>query len=331
MPTPVVFIPALLCDEELFEDLIARLGGQVAAQVMMSPQPDLAASAADILARAPARFALAGVSYGASLALEIALQAPQRVTALWLTGCNPGAPKQLMTTGMAEMIETDLDGAIAMLSNLVVRAGDNRAEARFKAMAARVGAAAGSAAAHALGHRQDRWARLSELTMPALVTCGRNDAVVPAATQRKLAEALPHAHFYAIPGCGHLPMLEEPAEMAAIALDFFAEDHAHEHGEHGQHGEHHHHHADEHDHEHHDHPHDDHDHRHHDHGEHRAASPDHEPGPKPMPPRTRILMNMSTSTGMNTATGRRTGTATEAVPPARSACPCPPIRASLRP
>ncbi len=146
--------------------------------------------------------------------------APRRVTALWLTGCNPGAPKHLMTIGMAEMIENNLDGAIDMLAGLMLRGGDGRNQARFRAMATRVGATAGGAAARALGNRVERWERLGELAMPTLVTCGRDDAVVPAATQRKLAEALPHAHFYAIPGCGHLPMLEEPAEVAAICAGF---------------------------------------------------------------------------------------------------------------
>ncbi len=61
--------------------------------VLLSPQPRLEESVADILKRAPARFALVGTSYGGNLAMEVALAAPERVTALWLMGCcNPAAP-----------------------------------------------------------------------------------------------------------------------------------------------------------------------------------------------------------------------------------------------
>ena len=79
--TPVVFIPALLCDEQLYRDVIADLGDVIDAQVMLSPKPRLEDSVADILARAPAKFALVGTSYGGSLAIEVALTAPERVTA----------------------------------------------------------------------------------------------------------------------------------------------------------------------------------------------------------------------------------------------------------
>ena len=92
-PKPVVFIPALLCDEAMYEGVIAEIGDAIEAQVMMSPKLRLEDSVADILARAPVRFALVGTSYGGSLALEVALAAPQRVTELWLMGCNPAAPQ----------------------------------------------------------------------------------------------------------------------------------------------------------------------------------------------------------------------------------------------
>ena len=63
---PVVFIPALLCDEELYRDVIDDLGEAIDAQVLMSPMPRLEDSVADVLARAPERFALVGTSYGAT-------------------------------------------------------------------------------------------------------------------------------------------------------------------------------------------------------------------------------------------------------------------------
>lgn len=46
-PTPVVFIPALLCDEQMYLDVIVDLGDVVDAHVLLSPKPPLEASVTD--------------------------------------------------------------------------------------------------------------------------------------------------------------------------------------------------------------------------------------------------------------------------------------------
>ena len=79
--------------EEQAELLHRHRQGAIQPQVLLFPQPRLADSAADILARAPATSALVGTPYGAHLALEIALAAPDRVSSLWLMGCD-GSPSR---------------------------------------------------------------------------------------------------------------------------------------------------------------------------------------------------------------------------------------------
>lgn len=219
MPTPtsLVLIPALLCDDAMYRDVIAELGDRVVPQVLMSPRPTLAASVQDILGRAPPRFLLAGTSYGASLAIEVALAAPDRIEGLWLMGCDPGAPDREQGLGFASMIENSTDAAVAHLAGAVVAPQHAAAAETFKAMAGRVGGKAGGAGVRAMAAREAVWDRLDALTMPALVMWGADDALVPVETGRKLADALPHAHFHALPACGHLPTLEKPAEAAEIA------------------------------------------------------------------------------------------------------------------
>lgn len=214
LPVPVVFIPALLCDAELYRDVIDRLGERIAPHVLMSPKPDLAASAADILARAPERFVLVGTSYGGSLAMEVALTAPDRVKALWLMGCDPGAPSA-GNAGLADGLEATPDAVFDMLAGLVVRKEATAEAATFKVMAARVGGAAGAAQARAAGSRAEVASRLGELKMPALVLWGEEDAIAPVAVGRALADGLPQARFEVLTACGHLPTLEKPAESAA--------------------------------------------------------------------------------------------------------------------
>jgi pimeloyl-ACP methyl ester carboxylesterase len=219
LTTPVVFIPALLCDEQLYREVIAALGDAIEPHVLMSPKPRLEDSVADILSRAPARFALVGTSYGGNLALEVALAAPGRVTALWLMGCNPAAP-QAGGPDLAGGLQATPDAVFDMLSGLVVHKDAVAQAAVFKAMANRVGGPAGAAQARALAVRREAASRLGALTMPALVLWGEQDALVPAAVGQAQAAALPHAQFEVLPGCGHLPTLEKPAESAAMFAKF---------------------------------------------------------------------------------------------------------------
>ncbi len=213
--TPVVFIPALLCDEELYRDVITALGEVIEPHLLMSPKPSLEESVADILSRAPARFALVGTSYGGNLAMEVALAAPTRVLALWLMGCNPGAP-QAGGPDLAGGLEATPEAVFDMLAGLVVHKDAAAQASIFKAMAQRVGGPAGAAQARALGVRQEAASRLGALAMPALVVWGEQDALVPVAVGQALAAALPHAQFEVLPGCGHLPTLEKPAESAGL-------------------------------------------------------------------------------------------------------------------
>lgn len=214
-PVPVVFIPALLCDEQLYRDVITALGDAIAPSVLMSPHPRLEDSVADILERAPARFALVGTSYGGNLAMEVALAAPDRVTALWLMGCNPAAP-QAGGPDLAGGLEATPAAVFDMLAGLVVHPDAVAQAAVFKAMAQRVGGLAGAAQARALGARREAASRLGALTMPTLVLWGEQDALVSVAAGQALATALPDARFEVLSQCGHLPTLEKPVESAAL-------------------------------------------------------------------------------------------------------------------
>lgn len=211
----VVFIPALLCDEQLYRDVIVSMGDRISASVLMSPKPKLADSCADILARAPEKFVLVGTSYGGNLALEIALAAPDRVIGLWLMGCDPGAPQQ-GGPDLAGGLEATPDAVIDLLAGLVVRPVDTASANVFKQMAQRIGGAAGAAQARALGCRVDRRERLGELTMPTLLTWGAEDPLVAPAVGAAMASHIPHAMSHVLPQCGHLPTLEQPTQTAAL-------------------------------------------------------------------------------------------------------------------
>jgi pimeloyl-ACP methyl ester carboxylesterase len=221
--TQIVFIPALLCDDALYAPVIERLGDQYESHVMISPKPSLAESVTDILARAPESFVLVGTSYAGNLALEIAIAAPGRVTALWLMGCNPG-PAEPGGPDLAGGLTATPDAVINMLGGIIAHPENAAAAATFKEMAHRIGGPAGALQATALGSRPDAVSRFGVLTMPALVLWGADDALVPVAVGKAMAEALPHAHFHVLPACGHLPTLEKPEESAALFAAFLNEE-----------------------------------------------------------------------------------------------------------
>ncbi|MDE8347429.1 MAG: alpha/beta fold hydrolase [Acidocella sp.] len=223
MPNDVVFIPALLCDEALYHGVIEAAGARITAQVLMSPKSSLAESVVDVLSRAPARFALVGTSYGGNLALEVALAAPERVSALWLMGCDPASP-QAGGPDLAGGLTAQPDAVIDMLAGLVVHKDAKASGALFKEMAQRIGGVAGAAQATALATRPAATPRLGALKMPVLVLWGKDDAIVPVAVGRTLANDLPHAHFHVLDDCGHLPTLEKPIPAAALFLEFLADE-----------------------------------------------------------------------------------------------------------
>lgn len=219
---PMVLIPALLCDDAMYRGMLAGLGESVDARVRVAPHPVVATSIAEILAHAPARFVLLGSSYGGTIAIEVALAAPDRVMALCLVGCDPGASDRERSLGIAAMIEATPAAAAAHLATVVVRSQATGAVTTFLAMAQRVGGAVGGAQMRALGARDDAWDRLTTLGMPVLVLWGADDAAIPVAVGERIAATLPDAERHVLAACGHLPTLEEPAETARLVSEWMA-------------------------------------------------------------------------------------------------------------
>jgi len=117
---------------------------------------------------------------------------------------------------LAGGLQATPDAVFDMLAGLVVHKDHTSEAATFKTMARRVGGTAGAAQAMALAGRQDVTAQLASLKMPTLVLWGSDDALVPVAVGKKMADALPNSQFEVLPDCGHLPTLEKPAGSAAL-------------------------------------------------------------------------------------------------------------------
>jgi pimeloyl-ACP methyl ester carboxylesterase len=83
--THLVLLPGLVCTEELFAEQIASLRGDVTISVADHTRHDtMSGIAPTVLAKAPNRFALCGLSMGGSIAFEMMRQAPDRIERLAL-------------------------------------------------------------------------------------------------------------------------------------------------------------------------------------------------------------------------------------------------------
>lgn len=222
MPNDLVLIPALFSDERLYADVQPALAKHKTVHVIAAPRDTMAESVTAILAQAPKTFILAGTSYGAALAIEVALAAPDRVKGLWIMGNDPAAGDPEGGQGLVQGIETNTDGVIEMLSGLVVQASHTEAAATFKEMAKRVGTEVAARQARSLATRRSVETLAGQLTMPVLAIWGQDDAIVPVAKGEAFVKDIPHGEWHVLTDCGHLPTLERPKEVIDIVASWLS-------------------------------------------------------------------------------------------------------------
>lgn len=176
------------------------------------------------------RAALIGVSMSGEVALDLALEHPERVEALLLVAATPSGwePHQSLLDAYAEAEahyeRGDLDGVNEVEMQIWLD-GIGRGEPVDQAVRARV-----AAVNRRLLDRQDEMPepvgldvpameRLEELRAPALVVTGPHDQPSVLAGAAHVAEAT-GADTAEIAGAAHLPHLERPGEFASVALPF---------------------------------------------------------------------------------------------------------------
>lgn len=112
--TPLVLLPGMMCDARLFAPQMAALSGHL--PIVTAPiggRNTMAALAAEVLSYAPPRFALAGLSMGGILAMEILRQAPDRIAGLALMDTNPLAELDAVKARRAPQIAAVRRGGCA--------------------------------------------------------------------------------------------------------------------------------------------------------------------------------------------------------------------------
>lgn len=215
---PILFLPGMMCDARLFAPQIDSLSrDRMVAVSPLTAHERVEDLAIDILAHAPRRFALAGLSYGGIVAMEVVRRAPERVTRLALMDTNPMAE----TPERAAEREPQIVGARAGRLEAIMREEMKPAylaKGPFKAeildmvmdMARHLGPEIFVRQSRALQRRKDQSKNLKLIGCPTLVLCGAEDSLCPPKRHEAMAELIPNATLEVIDGAGHLPPLEQP-------------------------------------------------------------------------------------------------------------------------
>jgi pimeloyl-ACP methyl ester carboxylesterase len=214
-------LPGLLNDARLWQPQINGLAELAHASVAdLTGADSIAALAGAALAQAPAgRFALAGLSMGGYVALEIMRQAPDRVMGLALldTTARPDTPQATENRHkLMQLAQTDFPAVLDTLLPKLVhpsRVNDAAITDVINAMAYSVGVEAFLRQQRAIMGRIDGRLFLGDIACPTLVLCGREDTITPVEVHEELASGIPDAELVVIEECGHLSTLGQPQQI----------------------------------------------------------------------------------------------------------------------
>jgi pimeloyl-ACP methyl ester carboxylesterase len=225
---PLILLPGLLCDEALWSHQTRYLSEIADITVAdLTGRDSVAALAAEVLAKAPPRFALAGLSMGGYVALEIVRQAPERVTKLALIDTNARSDtdeQRRRRRGLMALADRgEFRGVTPRLLPVLVhpdRTNDTELTGEVMAMAERVGRDAFLRQQKLIMDRPDRRPMLPSITCPTLVLCGRQDAISTLEMHAEMADAIPGSRLAVVEECGHLASLERPHATTAMMRDW---------------------------------------------------------------------------------------------------------------
>jgi pimeloyl-ACP methyl ester carboxylesterase len=218
---PTVLVPGLLCSPRLYAEQLPALWRFGPVSVASHHHDDsLAAIAGRILAAAPPRFTLVGLSMGGYLAFEIMRQAGHRVTRLALLNTTARPDTAEASQRRSGQIALARDGQFAEVADVLYRSwvrparrGDLALRQVIRQMADETGPEAFVRQQLAIMNRPDSRAGLAAISCPTLVVAGAEDEVTVPGHAAEIADRVPRARLTVIPDCGHLSTLERPAAV----------------------------------------------------------------------------------------------------------------------
>lgn len=231
---PVILLHGWTLDHRMWAPQIAELGTRFFLVMpdrrgcgASTAPPDLAREADDVIAIADflgfERFALAGLSQGAVVALDVARKFASRLTGLVVSG----APLPALVERQ-EVIDLDRFRALAAAGDLerlraewsrhpLMETHGSQARALMREILADYDGRDLLAPSNAPGFPREAAALLA---MPVLAMTGAHDTLWRRECARVLATLAPRARHLEIPGAGHLSNADNPAAFNTALVQF---------------------------------------------------------------------------------------------------------------
>lgn len=228
--TPLLLIPGLLCSPRLFAPQVAALSDIAEIVVPDWRQAPLAIwdtwpSAARWIVdqMPPGKFAMAGLSLGGMLAVEIMQVAADRVTKLALLDTGMRSQNEAERAIRRARIRLAEEGHFGLVLGLQMsrflpayRLPDKKLVDEVRTMCGEIGVDIYKRQEELAAVRVDRRPDLPRIKCPTIVVCGRDDAATPLFLSEEMAKAIPAAALVVVEQCGHLVTMEKPEETNLI-------------------------------------------------------------------------------------------------------------------
>ena len=218
----LILVPGLLCDALLWRAQVEHLSDVAEMWVADHTRSEtMAGVARDVLADAPFEtFALAGLSMGGYVSLEIMRQAPQRVLKLALLDTAARGETLEQTERRNGFLELAERGKFAGITETLMpqlihssRLDDIALTEAIKAMAKNVGKEAFVRQQRAIMSRAESRPLLAAIRCPTLVLCGRQDQLTPLDRHEEMAAGISGARLEVLEDCGHMSTMEKPEQV----------------------------------------------------------------------------------------------------------------------
>ncbi|WP_372075639.1 alpha/beta fold hydrolase [Vibrio amylolyticus] len=216
---PLLWLPGLLCDETLFQDVNKELPVWVAPFTCdLGTETSMQALASKVLEDAPESFVLGGLSMGGILAFEVFRQAPERVKGLILMDTNAAdekpevSEKRNALVGKAKAGEFELITPDILMPLLIhpSQLANQELTQQITQMANNIGVERFEAHAQALATRPDARPLLNDIQVPTLIITGKDDLLCTIDNHLLMAKHIKQVSLHIIPDCGHLSTMEKP-------------------------------------------------------------------------------------------------------------------------
>lgn len=162
---------------------------------------------------------LVGHSMGGAIALSVALQPPKNLVGLGLVGTGA---RLKVHPQILELCQTDFEKAVELvISWAFAEQADPALTDKARQQMRRNGQAALyrdflSCSTFDVMHR------LSEISVPTIAICGREDKLTPVKYSEYLQQNIPNAQLQIIERAGHMVMVEQPEAVTRVLKEFCA-------------------------------------------------------------------------------------------------------------